>query len=314
MKKVLLIALFIAVCFMTIPALCVILKGDFYKAHDSGTVNVFIVDENRIEKMDTGQYLKEVVASEMPAEFSVEALKAQSVAARTYMQRKINSSEKDEEHKGADVCTDFHHCKAWMREEERKKLWEEDKREEYWNRISAAVDETKGEIMYYEGEPISAVFHSTSSGKTENAKDVWGKDVPYLQSVVSEGDEYSPRFKSEYSCDINEFRSKIAEAVPEYNTESEIFSDIKRSEAGGIISLKVYGVEIKGSEFRNIFNLRSSNVELEREGDIINMKISGNGHGVGMSQYGAEYLGKNGAGYKEILTKYYKGVEIRKIN
>ena len=157
---------------------------------------------------------------------------------------------------------------------------------------------------------ISAVFHSTSSGKTENAEDVWGNKVPYLVSVVSEGDELSPKYSSEFSCDVNEFYGKISEYTKNADINHEIFSDIKRSEAGGIISLKVYGVEIKGSEFRNIFNLRSTNIQLEREGDNIIMKVSGNGHGVGMSQYGAEFMAKNGKDYKDILKKYYPGTEI----
>ena len=134
--------------------------------------------------------------------------------------------------------------------------------------------------------------------------------LEYLKSVVSEGDELSPKFGSEFSCGVNEFYKKISEFNKDANINNEMFSDIIRSEAGGIISMKVYGVKIKGSEFRNIFNLRSTNIQLEKEDDNIIMKVCGNGHGVGMSQYGAEYMGKNGADYKEILKKYYPGTEI----
>lgn len=314
MKRVLIISALVAVLFLVIPVICVMLSGRLYKYEEKETVNVYICEEKKVVKMEKEQYIKEVVAAEMPAEFSKEALKAQTVAARTYMQKKINNKNKDESHKGADVCTDYKHCKAWISESERKKLWEEDKRDLYWQKISEAVEETKGEIITYEGEVISAVFHSTSSGKTENARDVWGKDVPYLKSVVSEGDELSPKFSSEFSCGVNEFYKKISEFNKDANINNEMFSDIIRSEAGGIISMKVYGVEIKGSEFRNLFNLRSTNIQFETEDDNIIMKVCGNGHGVGMSQYGAEFMGKNGADYREILKKYYSGTEITNTN
>lgn len=272
------------------------------------TVKVYITSEDKVCEMNTSQYLKEVVGAEMPATFSYEALKAQAVAARTYLCAKMD--ENHEAHKGGVVCTDYKHCKAWLSESERKAAWEEDKREEYWQRVSGAVEETAGEIIKYKGEPISAVFHSTSSGKTENSADVWGKDVPYLRSVESKGDELSPKFLSEFSCTVQEFCDTVSSKVDNTDWNCGLFSNIVRSQAGGIIKITLGGVEVKGTTFREIFALRSTNVDIEQTDDKIIMKVKGNGHGVGMSQYGANFMGNNGSSYKEILTYYYRGTTI----
>ena len=281
------------------------------KAEDK-MVLVYIKDENRVEEMEMSQYLKEVISAEMPADFHIEALKAQAVAARTYLINRMNAyktTEKPEYHMGADICTDSTHCKAWIREEKRRQLWG-NKAEENWQKISRAVDETAGVIITYEEEPISAVFHSTSSGMTENAEDVWGGNVPYLKSIKSEGDKVSPKYSSEYSFLVDEYKRLISEKVSGVNWELGLYSDISRSEAGGIISLKVGGVTIKGTEFRSIFGLRSTNVLINCDGDVVNMTAKGYGHGVGMSQYGANFYANQGMGYEEILKTYYSGVEV----
>ncbi|MCD8180131.1 MAG: stage II sporulation protein D [Firmicutes bacterium] len=279
---------------------------------ESGRVSVYSADAGCAEDMDINQYLKCVVAAEMPADFETEALKAQAVAARTYLYSRIEDAENGntaEVHNGATVCTDSAHCQAYISEEERRASWGADA-DENWDKISAAVEETAGRIMTYDGEIISAVFHSTSSGSTEAAVDVWGADVPYLQSVESEGDRLSPKYSSNLTLSEEEFKSKIDENVSGTDWTGELVSNITRSDAGGIISLDVGGVNIKGSELRNIFSLSSANVELTRENGNITMSVKGYGHGVGMSQYGANYLASQGMGYEEILKYYYTGVEI----
>jgi len=275
------------------------------------TISVYIAAEDRILEMDTGQYLKEVVSAEMPAQFHPEALKAQAVAARTYLTNRVNvarSTQPPAEHKGADICTNPTHCKAWICEADRKALWQEDKRDEYWKKISDAVDETAGVLITYENQPISAVFHSTSSGFTENAKDVWGGDVPYLVSVESKGEELSPRYRSERVLTEAEFKQIAEQTLNAPDWSKGLFSDIVRSDAGGILSISIGGIPVKGTDFRTMFELRSTNVTPVFENGTVTLSVTGFGHGVGMSQYGANYLASQGMGYVDILKTYYTGV------
>ena len=315
MKKIVITAcIYVVFIIIIIPIFSVYFTGGLGTSPKEPfkTVKVYVKDEDKVVEMDTSQYLKEVVGAEMPASFHEEALKAQAVAARTYLCSKKKKGGEAPEHKGAPVCTDYTHCKAWLSEADRKEKWEEDKREEYWKKISKAVEATAGEIVTYEGEPISALFHSTSSGRTENAGDVWSKDVPYLVSVESRGDELSPKFNSEFVCTEYEFRAKVSEKIQNTDWNSMLYENIIRSEAGGIKKITLGGVEVKGTVFREIFGLRSANVEIEQNGEQIIMKVKGNGHGVGMSQYGADFMASNGSTYEEILKYYYTGTKLEK--
>ena len=295
------------------------IKNDIKKDKDRPyEISVYIKDEDRVVNMEMEQYIKEVTAAEMPAEFHGEALKAQAVAARTYLVNKIKNYNKKESeksvHKGAVVCTDYSHCKAWISEDKRKELWEEDKRKTYWKKISDAVEDTKNIIMTYDNEPIRAVFHSTSSGWTENAKDVWGGDMPYLVSVESMGDKNSPKYNSKKDISVEEFKKIAQENIENVNWDNGLIGEIKRSDAGGIISIEIGGVLVKGTKFRTIFDLRSTNAEIKIDDEMVYMTVKGYGHGVGMSQYGACYMAENGNGYEEILKTYYKGIELSEFN
>lgn len=281
---------------------------------DSETVTVYIADEDRVAEMEIGKYLKEVVAAEMPADFEEQALMAQAVAARTYTvsrQNAVRSGSVPEEHKGAELCTDSTHCKAWISEEKRRQSWGE-AADANWQKISNAVDGTRNVIITYDGQPISAVFHSTSSGQTENARDVWGGAVPYLVSVESPGEELSPRYTSERELSLEDFERIFSEKKENADWSKEIVENVSRSAAGGIISMEVGGVGISGTEFRTIFELRSTNIQFDISDSTIKMSVTGNGHGVGMSQYGANYLASQGMNYCDILKTYYTGVEITK--
>lgn len=296
--------------------LCVYFKyGKYQKppAESEEVISVYINAEDKVIKMNKSQYLKEVVSAEMPADFHIEALKAQAVAARSYLDSRMSAYEKGQkpkEHKGADICTDSTHCKAWISQEDRMKSWGSDATAN-WDKISRAVDETSGQIITYNDEAISAVFHSTSSGRTENSKDVWGGERPYLVSVESPGDIYSPKYKSEKNVSISEFKEAISQNIKGVDFNKELIGTIERSEAGGIKNISVGGVSIKGSELRNIFGLRSANINININGDMVNFDVTGYGHGVGMSQYGANYLANQGKTYIDILKTYYQGVEIK---
>lgn len=318
MKKILIIIAAILAVTVAVPVTLLIQYGKYEKPtpESEETISVYVTSEDKVVDMSKSQYLKEVVSAEMPASFEPEALKAQAVAARSYLEARrsaYRTSGTPAEHKGADICTDSTHCKAWISEEKRRESWGKDA-DKNWEKISAAVDETADEVMTYNGEVISAVFHSTSSGKTESSKDVWGGDRPYLVSVDSPGDLQSPKYKSEKEMTLEEFKKIAAENIEGVDFSKEIVGNIARSEAGGIITVSVGGVPVKGTKFRSLYGLRSTNAEVTVDGEMVYFHVTGYGHGVGMSQYGANYLAAEGKKYDEILKTYYTGIEIVKLN
>lgn len=318
MKRILIIIMLILTLTFLIPYFIISKFSVFYTppgAKNSETfdkISVYITAEDRVCDMDMSQYLKEVVSAEMPAEFEMEALKAQATAARTYLVNRMNAGNEQAkaDHKGADICTDATHCKAWISEQARKESWGAEKADAYWHKVSEAVESTAGVLIKYNDTPISAVFHSTSSGFTENAKDVWGGDVPYLVSVQSKGEEMSPRYHSERTLSADEFKSIVESKVKDINWDAGLVGELVRSDAGGIKTIVLGGVVVKGTQFRTMFELRSTNVTVtESEGNIL-MQVTGFGHGVGMSQYGANYLAAQGMNYIDILKTYYTGVDV----
>lgn len=316
MRKIIIFFVLIIVISVGIPALFVLRFGVYKKPlpEDIAPIKVYITAQDKVVEMTKGQYLREVVSAEMPASFELEALKAQAVAARSYLTARMAAYAKDgspPEHKGADICTDSAHCKAWISEEKRRELWGADA-DANWEKISRSVSETSGEVILAGGEVISAVFHSTSSGRTENSRDVWGGDRSYLVSVESPGEENAPNFKSEVIVSQDEFRRIAAENIEGVDFANGLVGDITRSDAGGIISITVGGVSIKGTQLRSMFGLKSTNAVIEVRENDVRFDVTGYGHGVGMSQYGANAMAKRGADYKEILTHYYQGTEVAK--
>lgn len=281
------------------------------------TFKVLMKDSGEIIDMPVYDYLCGVVAAEMSATNNLEALKAQAVAAYTYSLYKMEMILKNPdiipEHKGAYVCTDYTHCKAYLSKEDAKTKWGEKWFEKYYPNIEKAVSEVENKVILYNGKPINAVFHSMSSGKTEDAKDVWGSEIPYLKAVNSSFDTKAPLYESVILITFEEFREKMfnnIEGITFPDDVNQYISDIKRSDSGSIISMKICGNEIKGSKFREIFSLRSANFQIDIKEDGFLITVHGYGHGVGMSQYGANELAKEGKNYIEILKYYYKDVEI----
>lgn len=316
MRRVLIYGAALLAIMIGIPALFVLYCGVYQKPtpEDSAMIKVYITAEDKVVEMNKGQYLREVVAAEMPASFELEALKAQAVAARSYFEARSYSYKANgapEEHKGADICTDPTHCKAWISQAERMERWGADA-EENWKKISEAVSSTAGEVVCYNGEIISAVFFSTSSGRTENSRDVWGGDKPYLVSVESPGEEDAPSFKSEKIISIDEFCDIAAQNIEGADFSGGLVGDITRSEAGGIITAVIGGVPVKGTVLRTMFDLKSTNFNIEVGEADVRFDVTGYGHGVGMSQYGANAMAKTGADYTAILKHYYTGTEVIK--
>lgn len=274
--------------------------------------------DKELVTMDLEEYVIGVVAAEMPASFEMEALKAQAVAARTLAayKMKVLGGKGCSKYAGADVCSEFSHCQAWISHEQMKKNW--GKNYEYnINKIKQAVYDTWGEIMTYKGKAIEVFFHSTSNGKTENVDEVFSTSLPYYEVVESPGDENGPRYKATVSFTIDEFIRKIKSRYKDSNLTKENIKDqikiLSYTEGGRVKELMVGGVKIKGTDFRNLFDLNSADFKFYFQGDKVIIETRGYGHGVGMSQVGADYMAKQGKNYREILHHYYQGIEIEKI-
>jgi len=283
-----------------------------------GYIKVYDTRNQETVQMDLEEYVKGVVAAEMPAEFDIEALKAQAVASRTYaIEKTMKLKDGDADHPSAPLCTGIH-CQAYLSLSELESVKGKKWIEKYWSKIEEAVNSTKGEAIYYEGQLIEPLYHSTSGGMTEDCKDVFATDVPYLKAVLSPYEEGAPKLKSIVTFTVNEFISKIKEKYPGVQlTKDNIPEKIKlveKTESGRIKKLMIDGQVINGREMRELLNLNSTNfkITLNPRTDIIEIETIGYGHGVGMSQWGANGMAKKGKKYAEILKYYYTGVEIKK--
>jgi len=284
-------------------------------------VKVFMTKENTIKELDLEEYVTGVVAAEMPAAFAVEALKAQAVAARTYALAHVtqDGGTPCKNSKGASLC-DTVHCQVYVTKAERIKEWNKDnknKGEQLWNKIKDAVSDTSGEVLTYNDELVMEPYYfSTSSGKTENSEEVFSTSIPYLRSVESPGEETVKNAKSSKIINYKELTQIIN---TNYNnakvTTANIKNQIKiidRTEGGSVKNIKVGSITMTGSKFRTMFDLKSSNFEMKFNLGGIEIDCSGYGHGVGMSQWGADAMAKDGKNYTEILTHYYQGTAISK--
>ncbi len=275
------------------------------------TTNVKLKTDNSVMTLSMYDYLVGVVAAEMPASFYEDALKAQAVAARTYTYYKML---KGSNHSDADVCDDCNCCKAYLSYDELREKWGE-KYDYYIGIISKAVADTDGLCVTYENEPILAAFHSSSSGYTENSESVWHSPLPYLVSVESpESGTSVPNYFSEVIVSFEEFKSTVKRNYPRavFDTEQERWiSDAEYSDSGRIIKVRIGGVEVTGTELRGLFELRSTAVQWFVESEYIRFEVIGYGHGVGMSQYGANEFARNGADFFDILNYYYRGTSVK---
>ena len=284
-------------------------NNEEYKYPKNDKIKVFFMNENLINEIGLDEYLYGVVSAEMPANYEQEALKAQAIVARTYTLFKIeNNSSK---HGEAAICTDSKCCQAWISKEERLQKWEEDKKEEYWNKIVKAVDETKGKVIKYEGNLINAFFHSNSGGKTEVPINVWGgTEYPYLQVVETSGENNYSQYKSEVEFTKDELIKKLKNKYDGIELELNQIRIIERYDSGRIKTIRFGNIEISGVEARNVLELKSANFEYILEDNKIKFVVYGYGHGVGMSQTGADSLAKEGNDYNKIIEHFYMGVKI----
>lgn len=283
-----------------------------YTYEKYGTIKLFHAKDGSIEELNIDEYLLGVVSAEMPADFSEEALKAQAIVARTYTIYMIENNK--DKHENADICDDSKCCQAWISKEDRMARWEEDKREENWGKIENAVYSTAGKVATYNGEVINAFFHSNSGGKTEEVSNVWGgNDLPYLQSVETSGEDAYSQYASEVTLTKAEFESKIKEKYPDFTIDynsSDCINIIEYTQGNRVKTIKIGNLELSGVEVRSLLGLKSANFLTEVSTDSIKFSVKGYGHGVGMSQTGADSLAKQGSNYEDIIKHYYIGVEI----
>lgn len=282
-----------------------------YNYNNYSIIKVLHTKTNTIEEMSLDEYLYGVVSAEMPVDFEIEALKAQAIVARTYTIYKIMQNQL--KHGEAHICDDSACCQAWITKEDRFARWDEDKREENWSKIVYAVNETKGKIITYDGKPINAFFHSNSGGATEAPVNVWGgSGYPYLQTVETSGEDVYEQYSSQVEISKDEFISKIKEKYLDFDInfeEDNCIQIIENTTGGRIKTIKIGNHNFSGVEIRTIFGLKSANFNIEI-GDNVKFKVIGYGHGVGMSQTGADSLAKQGYGCEDIIKHFYIGVEV----
>lgn len=274
-----------------------------------GSFTLRLSEDGEVREISMSEYLAGTVAAEMPPGFEPDALAAQAVAARTYAV--YSSRHRSSAHPDADVCSDSAHCAAYKTEAQLREKWGADYGA-YISKITAAVRETDGVYLKYDGEPILAAFHASSSVQTEASENVWGKAYPYLVSVETpETAETVPSLIETVVISKSDFKETITKAYPDAKLGADAslwFGAAEPTAAGRVASVEIGGVTVPGAELRRLFGLRSTRFAAEVGDDVV-ITTAGYGHGVGMSQQGANLLAKLGYGWREILETYYPGTE-----
>ena len=277
------------------------------------SVTLSVQIQGETQTMTLGDYLWGVVAAEMPAGFDQQALNAQAVAARTYTVYKLLHPTDAHE---ANLCDDVGCCQAWMSREARREKWGAEDADALSEKITRAVEDTDGCAVCYEGTPIQALFHAASAAFTRSAAEVWGDAVPYLQSVASPEGEEVPNYYSVVQVPSTEFVEKLTAAVPECDLSGDSAAWIGATvydSAGLSRAVTIGGVEVATTTLRTLFGLRSSSLSVEVQDGNVTFYVTGYGHGVGMSQYGANALAKQGKTWQEILTWYYSDTNVENL-
>ena len=269
--------------------------------------SIAVLDESGlVTELPIGEYLTCVVLAEIPVTFEEEALKAQTVVARTYAMRAATGTSK---HDDAAVCMDSGCCQAYISQ---KTYLQNGGKMDSISYIRSLVDATAGQVLTYDGNLIEATYFSCSGGTTEDAVAVWGTDVPYLQSVQSPGEEDAAHYEDAVTFASDDFASLLGmnlQGEPE-----EWFSDPVYTNGGGVATILIGGKTFSGTDLRKILGLRSTAFTVTTEGELITIRTRGYGHRVGMSQYGANAMASSGSTYAEILAHYYQGTELTMLN
>ena len=287
---------------------------------DCDSFTIYDLTTGELHTLSAREYTVSAVSAEMPPTFSPEALKAQAVACYTYALRAKydNAKQPDPSLKGADFAADPSNWKGYATKEQYLERYGDENGTKYWNTIEDAVTPVLGYVMLYQENPIVAAYHSICAGKTEDASNVWQGSAPYLVPVESVGDQYAPNYETAELFSPDGLKESLSTAGlmsgSDFSGEpAGWFSDFERSSSGYVTALTLCGIQLEGMDVRNALGLRSSNFTVEYINGAFLFRVCGYGHGVGMSQYGAEYLGENGESWQKILNHYYTGVKIVKV-
>ena len=261
-----------------------------------------LMDDGTVSVMGLEDYLVSVVLREMPADFEIEALKAQAVVARTYTLRRAATGGK---HTAAAVCTDPSCCQGYCSQEE---YLSSGGKKALLDKVIAAVNSTSKEVLVYNGELIEATYFSCSGGKTEDAKAVWGADIPYLQAIDSPGEEHATHYIDTVSFSVSDFAEKLG--LDTGMRPQDWLGSITYTDGGGVEELQICGTTYKGTTIRQKLGLRSTAFIISIVGETVTITTKGYGHRVGMSQYGADAMALQGKTYPDILSHYYQGTEL----
>lgn len=273
----------------------IVLNNSLEEKERENTVTVNAIIGDKTVSLDLEEYVKGVVACEMPASFNNEALKAMSVVARTFALYKIS--------KGKSIKTTISD-QCYIDNDKMKSKWK-NSYDKYYTKISTAVNDTKNEYMTYNDKVIIAFYFSISNGKTENVENVFSQKLDYLVSVDSSWDKKSNNNEKDIKIKVSDFLKKL-------DLKDDEISNIKtdRSSTNRVNNIKINNNNYKGTKFRSLLNLRSTDFSITYDKDFVYIHTVGYGHGVGMSQYGANYMANDGYSYDEILKHYYTGIEI----
>lgn len=274
-------------------------------------------ETGEVIKLTEEEYVIGAVMAEMPADYPMEALKAQAAAAHTYAVRRREEqlSSPSAELCGAYISDDPQKYQGYLSEEEARALYG-DGYDSAYERVSEAVKSVSDKVMICGGEPIVAAFHAISAGRTESAENVWGSAVSYLVPVDSSFDESAPDFSESFTFTAAEVYGRLSAEYPEKNIPADILSELcitDISQSGTVLAVSAGELSVSGSEFRKIFSLPSAAFELSADGESLTVTSKGSGHGVGMSQYGAKCLAEQGYTYEQIIGYYYTGAELVKL-
>ena len=300
------------------PAVPAAAEATYIESSTGIEIPIYLSAQKRIENVSLERYVRGVVAAEMPIEFELEALKAQAIAARTYIVKRLYDQDTSNVPvKGAWVTDSVVH-QAYLTDDKLERKWDRTVREDNMRKLNDAVEQTRGQIATFDGEPILAAYFSTSNGYTENSEDYWPMKLPYLRSVRSPWEQnLSPKFKSSVKLSASQLYSKLgldksAAAIAQAsNKRAKVSVKVLEKSAGGrIMQISIGGNTFTGRDVRSKLGLGSTHFELSQKDSEVELTVFGNGHGVGMSQWGAQGMALDGYSAEQILKHYYSGISI----
>ena len=280
---------------------------DKNKVAEEEKIKLLLKEENKVIELNFDDYIKGVLIGEMPVDYELEALKAQALVARSYTLYKLENSSSI--HENADMCDDINCCQCYKTKEYAFASWDDEEELEKWLKVEEAVNATNNQFIAYDGEVIAAFFHANSAGNTEDVKYVWGGDeIPYLKSVISFESDFDKETKL---FNKNDFEKLICEKNNSYDYENDVIMVVNNTPSGRVENIQFGDVIIKATELRKMLGLKSTNFKFDKGENEIEFTTIGYGHGVGMSQVGANQMAVEGKTYEEIVKHYYTNVEVK---